>query len=308
MSILTNAIQAIECGIEDYESGTDARLKSSVRNMHAGILLLLKEKLSRMSDVDSEQALIKQYVVPSLVGDKVVWKGKGKKTVDVHNLKDRLSGLGIKFDWKSFDQISGIRNDVEHYFTEAKAVLIQEAISKSFVLMRDFMEKELRVDPKKQIGSNLWDILIKINEIYEAEKEACLASHKYFKSHSHVLSSSLAELTCLNCDSDLVKFKKKGSTECRSCGNRLSPEKTISALVEIVFAADNYISAKEGCDPKTITCLVCDEDTFIVEEMMCATCGESVSDTCSGCGMSIPVEELGGSMCSYCEHLMSKDD
>ena len=37
--ILNNAIQAIRCGIEDYSTGGDARLKSSIRNVHAGMLL-----------------------------------------------------------------------------------------------------------------------------------------------------------------------------------------------------------------------------------------------------------------------------
>ena len=45
MKILQNATQAMECGIEDYSNGSDARLKSAIRNVHAGILLMFKEKL-----------------------------------------------------------------------------------------------------------------------------------------------------------------------------------------------------------------------------------------------------------------------
>jgi hypothetical protein len=42
MSILQNAIDSIQIGIEDYENGDDRRSISAVRNIAAGTLLLYK--------------------------------------------------------------------------------------------------------------------------------------------------------------------------------------------------------------------------------------------------------------------------
>lgn len=44
-TILTNAIQSIQIGVEDYRSDDRRRLLSAIRNVQAGILLLCKEKL-----------------------------------------------------------------------------------------------------------------------------------------------------------------------------------------------------------------------------------------------------------------------
>ena len=46
---LANAIESIQVGIEDWQTGTHPRLLSAVRNIHAGILLLFKEALLRQS-------------------------------------------------------------------------------------------------------------------------------------------------------------------------------------------------------------------------------------------------------------------
>lgn len=44
MSILQNAIDSIQVGIEDFEDGDERRNVSAVRNISAGTLLLYKEK------------------------------------------------------------------------------------------------------------------------------------------------------------------------------------------------------------------------------------------------------------------------
>ena len=66
MSLLANAKNSIELGLADFNSGDDKKLISSVRNFHAGVLLLLKEKLRRLSPANSNEVLIKYKVVPQL--------------------------------------------------------------------------------------------------------------------------------------------------------------------------------------------------------------------------------------------------
>jgi hypothetical protein len=49
MSILQNAIDSIQVGVEDYNLEDDRRNASAIRNIFAGILLLYKERLCELS-------------------------------------------------------------------------------------------------------------------------------------------------------------------------------------------------------------------------------------------------------------------
>ena len=89
MSILENSVVSITLGLEDYKSSDDRRLISCTRNLAAGILLLFKHKLELLSPPDSNEALIKQKVMPVLQADGgILWVGDGRKTVDVQQIKD----------------------------------------------------------------------------------------------------------------------------------------------------------------------------------------------------------------------------
>ncbi|WP_029834987.1 hypothetical protein [Vibrio parahaemolyticus] len=97
MSILKNAVDSIAIGLEDFESDDDRRIISSTRNIFAGILLLFKHRLCELSPEGSDEALIKQKVLPAIDATGAVnWIGQGKKTVDVQNIKDRFKSLGIE--------------------------------------------------------------------------------------------------------------------------------------------------------------------------------------------------------------------
>jgi len=64
VNLLTNAVEAIQVGVADWRGGSRARLLSAVRNIHAGILLLYKEALLRVSPSESEEVLIKARQAP----------------------------------------------------------------------------------------------------------------------------------------------------------------------------------------------------------------------------------------------------
>jgi hypothetical protein len=153
MDLLTNGIESIQVGIEDWKAGTPARLLSSVRNMHAGILLLYKEALRRRSPADSNEALLKAKVVPSLGQDgRVKFVGHGTRTVEVWQIEEHFERLGIGTDWGRFRRINKIRNEIEHYY----ATILQEAfkavIVDTFIIVRDFVATELGEDPRDLFG------------------------------------------------------------------------------------------------------------------------------------------------------------
>jgi hypothetical protein len=105
MDLLGHAIESIRLGVEDFQVGTHPRLMAAVRNIHAGILLLYKEVLRRLSPEDSNEVLVKARIVPSLneFGE-VVFIGKGSKTADTRQIRERFDALDISTDWKPFQE------------------------------------------------------------------------------------------------------------------------------------------------------------------------------------------------------------
>ena len=74
---------------------------SATRNITAGVLLLFKEKLRQLSPSDSDEVLIKQRIQPEFdANGSVIFKGDGKKTVDVQQIEERFKALNIEANWK----------------------------------------------------------------------------------------------------------------------------------------------------------------------------------------------------------------
>jgi hypothetical protein len=120
-TILKNAVTSIQLGIEDYLSADERRSLSAVRNLTAGLLLLFKEKLRRLSPADSGEALIKKVLRPTMGADgSLRMQGHGKKTVDVQEIKERFQSLGVNVDFKRVDRIIDLRNEIEHDMTKAR--------------------------------------------------------------------------------------------------------------------------------------------------------------------------------------------
>src|SRR5882724_11676154 len=100
MSLLENAITSLHLALEDFSSPNDARLLSAVRNLHAGILLLYKEKLRLLSPPGTNDVFIKANIQPQ-VGPPggSTWVGVGKNTVNVAEIRRRFKALGVQTDW-----------------------------------------------------------------------------------------------------------------------------------------------------------------------------------------------------------------
>jgi hypothetical protein len=316
LSILKNAVDSIALGLEDYETSTadERRIISCTRNIYAGILLLFKHKLSSLSDPNTDEALIKERVNPKIIDNKVLWVGKGKKTVDYQNIKDRFESLGITVDWKRIESINKYRNDVEHYFSSAEHSAVQGLISNSFIIIRDFISEQLKVDPKELLGDEPWSTLIEVHEVYEKEKEDCVSSLETLDFFSETISEAFVSFSCNECGSDLIFSKelKKGAVEsefvCKSCDATYSYEDIASSAIKDHFHSETYSAMKDGVDSPIADCPFCG-GVYLFEEKICAECGESATHECTMCGSAISPEELSeGDLCGYCSHMLSKDD
>lgn len=308
MSMYDNAIDALICGVEDYQRGTEARYKSALRNVYSGLLLILKEKLHSMAP-EMGDLMIAEKAKPKLIDGKVVWVAKGHKTVDANTIQERFKSLGIRFNWKVFNEISDVRNNIEHKYTDLKAEAVQELIAKAFVLLTEFMTNEMNLDIKDELGDSIYNVFVDIKEIYEAEKAKCSATWRGFKTESKIINALTNELFCPECASELVILNENGSLDCKFCNENFDREDVIEAFTQNHFGYRNYRSVKDGGDPGNVTCPVCDLETLVVEDLVCANCGESFNSECSHCSIQIPFEEIDGSgICSWCQRRAEKDD
>lgn len=314
MSILKNAIDSIAIGLEDFESTDERRIVSSTRNIFAGILLLFKHRLCELSPEDSDEALIKQIVLPAFdAAGAVKWIGKGKKTVDVQNIKDRFESLGITVEWKRLERINKYRNDIKHYYSTMNNESVQQLISDSFIIIRNFIVDELEEEPRELLGDKYWKILVDVNEVYEKEKQECDASLEKLDYFSNEILHALQAYNCTECGSGLLESTSdtgqalEASFKCRSCDSEFHYEIIVNEAINDYFADDVYLSHKDGGETPVIDCPSCFEGSYLFNERVCVACGDSATHECSRCGASIPPEEISDDdVCGYCAHMWAK--
>jgi DNA-directed RNA polymerase subunit M/transcription elongation factor TFIIS len=316
MDLLGNAIESIRLGVEDYQAGTHARLMSAVRNIHAGVLLLYKEALRRLSPADSAEVLVKAKIVPSRdVAGNVVFVGKGTKTADTQQIRERFEGLQISTDWKRFEAIASARNDVEHYYPRLNQQSLQVVVASAFAIIRQFVADELAAEPRELLGEPTWQAMLTVADVYEAEKKLCVEAIEDADWPSDAVKAGLAAITCSECGSDLLQPGEKSATWpcpvliCRSCGSSTEPDVFVASAVQQALSREMYLSHTDGDDVPYTQCPECGEDAYVVAEQQCALCGESADHTCAVCGNAILPEELILSpYCGWCAHQMGKAD
>ena len=315
MSILDNAIASIQLGVEDYLSPDSNRPLSAVRNISAGILLIYKEKLRSMSPAGSDEVLIKLNIQPVVSDDgSINFVGFGKKTVDVQKIKERFKYLKIDVDWKMFDRINTIRNDIEHYYSPASTTAIKEVIADSFILIRDFLSLQLNEDPLELLGDKCWSTLLTTAEVFKKELNSCQQAMNEVSWDSSALELAIENIRCSGCNSILIKpidpteNLEEMQFQCVSCGEIISLEKVIGALLNDHFQFEIYLHHTDGNDLPLATCPHCDREAYIIEEEKCAICGETKSyDFCDRCGNPLDIEEqIYEGLCGYCDYLADK--
>lgn len=319
MKILNNAVVAIQIGLEDYKNEDSRRAQSALRNIFAGILLLFKEKLRRMSPENSDEVLIKKDIRPVLNSDDgLLFKGKGDKTVDVAQIQERFSSLGVKVDWTVLNEIGKLRNTIEHYYTEKPPSVINEIISKSFKIINDFCKNHLEEDPLQLFGIDSWSVFLEADDIYEKEKKDSLESLAKVEWTFPTLISAIAHLRCPSCASDLIYASSeeeyqpasKMTLTCKKCQNEFDFEEVIEECIHEELRAEAYIAATDGGDHPYDECPECGLATYIYSEECCLHCGyKQESARCSVCATPLDLHEAHeGNLCSYHKWSMEKSD
>lgn len=290
-TIIKNAVQSIQIGIEDYQSDDQRRVLSAVRNVQAGILLLCKEHLRRLSPADSNEVLIKSKTKPAIRDGLVMMIGQGSHTVDQRQIQDRFEALGVKVEWKPLEQLTRARNDIEHYRFSGSHNELQATIAGAARIIRALIVEVLGHAPAELLGRDCWDVLLKTEEVYDAERARCRESLSPIRWFSSKIADNLDDLLCIYCASDLIAQRDPSNNrqdmarlDCRSCGERMEEPYIIAEALERILFADAYIAMTDGGDEPIIECENCLADAFILEEARCASCGfQFPSQLCADC-------------------------
>lgn len=102
--------------------------------------------------------------------------GKGRKIVDVAQIRKRFTSMEIEVYWRRVEEITNLRNEFEHYYARVPHDIVGEIVAKSFILIRDFSQKALGESPQDLFGNDCWQVLLKTSEVYLAEERACRES------------------------------------------------------------------------------------------------------------------------------------
>lgn len=315
-SLFDNAIQSIQLGVEDYQANDPKRALSAVRNFYAGILLLAKEVLARKAPkADLKDILGAQYKpVPDGAGG-IAFRSRGKRTIDFTELGERFKDFAVRVDHLALNDLNQIRNDVEHLFTRAGREKVHEAIGKAFPVAVDLF-RVIGEDPQALLGAS-WQIMLEVRAVYEKELAECRATFKGVDWISQQMAH--AAPCCPRCESYLMaridttrSEQEYADAQCRACGEKCSAEKLMEATLEKHFEAESYAAAADGDILPVRKCPDCSLDAYITwnDENQCAWCGLELS-RCIRCEVGLDPDNVSSdnhNLCSYCDHLLSKDD
>lgn len=323
MSILDNAVHSIQIGVEDYQSTDIRRNVSAVRNISAGILLLYKEKLCRLSPIDDPYLLISKDIRPSINEDGTLafkmFSSRPDKieTVNVAEIQKLFSSLKISTDWERFNRINKLRNDIEHFYAKEEPDVIREIISNCFLIIRDFLTNELLEDPLKLMGNECWNSLLEVSEIYEKELKQCKLSHSQVQWPFHTIFRSLDHLRCIECPSELIKVTDNVAAypdigmACGSCGHQFLFSAVIVECLHDELFADAYEAMTQGGEFPWEDCEECGLPTFVPAESACMNCCTKIEyERCIECKEPIGEYSAGDGLCDRCAHIhdmMNKD-
>ena len=313
MSLLSNAIESIQVGVEDYLMGDSKRYLSAVRNTCAGILLLYKEKLCRLSPSHDKEVLIKKDIRPVYEGTgNVTFIGTGKKTVDVQEIKERFRSLKITVDWKRFDELNQLRNNIEHYYTDKSSDAVREVIAKSFILIRDFISDCLNEEPHQLLGDVCWQALLNTADVYGAEDAACRKSFEDIEFKHQILQDAVEQIRCPSCHSSLIKARDTNefsifiSLNCGYCGKVFEFGDVMS---DCLSDCEHLTESEEG----SAYCNDCEYTgqpsvVPIGDEWLCLSCLNTHTqvDSCGYCSAFVAgdLEDSFMSGCLMCEGQM----
>ncbi len=322
--LLENAVISIQLGIEDYQSEDVDRKISSIRNIHAGVLLLGKQcLLKKAPEAEIWQVLAADYEPRPDGKGRVTIKPRETRTIDLRGLRKRFKDFDIKWPKNphNYKALNKIRNDLEHFYSDVSKERMQEAIAGIFPLVKGFLDI-LEKEPADLLEES-WQVMIQEADLFEQLKSECNGSFKMFAWGN--LLDPADKMQCPNCSSSLicqvdVENEDPVSIEgkCQACGEQLSAEQTVEIVVKALYGYKDYRAFKDWGENVIHQCPECYNTTYVqdfdTETNHCYFCEYEVWGSCNVCGVELTVSNQSidnSSSCDYCnyqwEKLMNED-
>ena len=329
--IFRNAIASIQLGVEDYllavekRPTNNKRLISATRNLFSGVLLLFKSLLAEES-AGSDYSLLKAKLLPRKDGDKIIWLGSGKKTVEYEKIKENLRSINAQADFDGLARLHGYRNDIEHYYdaNEYQFAAIESFLADAFEVVSGFFIQELglsKIQMEEVITPDIFKVLVEsaavINNAKKRQSDG-FSTMTWYEGAREALS----EACCPKCGTSVLlpEGSKDGMAadesyfKCRGCGEVFSYEEIVSSYAE--KANDNATNVPPGDiipPPIFFTCEECGANTFSFPDKRCINCGHKDDLRCRFCDNDIGEWEYDFYLenkyrCSHCVYVLEKDD
>lgn len=311
--IYRNALNAIQVGVEDFNEDSPARVASAVRSLTAGLLLLCKEKLRRLSPNDD--LLIWKSLKPALDEDgRVYFRKSGQSTVDVHEIIERFGVCGITCNTKLLQRIAEVRNAVEHHYVDDVS-RIRSAFVDGLTFLSQFMPEQLGTNPIDALGSEIWEELTQQKEIEDALRLECRSSYRDMV-WPDLLRDTIERSGCPECHSPLVRQLDSHNTDpfsatwvCAACGYRRDAQEWVGQIVPELYSGEIFIAIKDGDEPPVANCPECNQEAFVYAASQCLACGFEFDGggECSLCGEPLGLEDYGEAFCSYHRYVAERE-
>ena len=340
-----NAIESIRLGIEDYELAQNdtGRILSSIRNIHAGILLLLKEELRCLSPKGSNDVLVKADIemLFDAASCQIICKGKNKKngdigkTVGFTEMQERFIAMQCPLSSnliKLIDNIRKERNNIEHWYSSQKKGVLQRLVAQSTLAIQEIFADYLKESPANILGET-WQKMLDIKELHDklrVEYETSLKMQLNAISASHWYKTINDNYVCPSCGMDIFEIDNNHSDVKFICQGCLHAEgfeevkKNFPRLyvsdIEQQLVNKYSLSSKDDEDisENVIVCPSCGNKTYEYNKYEqiseCRYCGYSYKYTeCEYCYKSLESYELedaeyNNGLCSYCSYMKRKNE
>ena len=126
------------------------------------------------------------------------------ETVDRMIIKQRFDKLGFKMNWKRLDNLTQMRNEIEHFFMRRNTETAKEVLASAMPLILDLLSNHLQEDPIDWFDEEIWSTLITVKDVVEEQKKKCIDSFRNVIWPNSTLSSCFTEIRCDSCGSSLV--------------------------------------------------------------------------------------------------------
>lgn len=315
-----NAIRSIEIGILDYCAASDdaRRIVSAARNLHAGILLLLKEKLRRSSDDNGE--LMYKNLILTRVNGVLTYRRRRKNgklrenehTVGADVALERLEALGCPLPEPQstyFRTLREKRNRLEHHAGTDDPMTLLECIAQGFDCACYVVEIFLGDRAEDAFDTSCWKRMVDTRDVLARVRKECFESLQSLGTPSEV-SDVLEHLRCRACDSTLVQVAElvppyyRATLRCRVCVAQFQWQE----LVGDAAAMACWMRTANGGTRNAVKCPTCTLECFWSDLNACIACGWELGDyptaICSLCSVRFPVLEITDlCLCSACDRV-----